>query len=60
MRVKKANMTLKQQIETVLNEQEKAALKRQKRAAARREREEVMRSLGLTRVRGNLGGTYWE
>jgi len=27
---------------------------------ARREREETLRSLGLVKVRGNLGGTYWE
>ena len=27
---------------------------------ARNERNEAMRSLGLTRVRGNLGGIYWE
>jgi len=26
----------------------------------RREREQVMRDMRLTKVRGNLGGTYWE
>ena len=26
----------------------------------RRERAQVMRDLGLVRVRGSLGGTYWE
>ena len=26
----------------------------------RREREETMRSCGLVKVRGALGGTYWE
>ena len=26
----------------------------------RRERDEVMRSLGLVKVKGALGGTYWE
>lgn len=26
----------------------------------RREREAVLRDLGLTKVRGSLGGTYWE
>jgi uncharacterized Zn finger protein (UPF0148 family) len=31
-----------------------------KRKAQRREREAVMRSLGLTKVRGALGGVYWE
>jgi hypothetical protein len=30
------------------------------RAKARRERDDVLRDLGLTRVRGALGGTYWE
>ena len=28
--------------------------------AARRSRNEAMESLGLVRVRGALGGTYWE
>lgn len=27
---------------------------------ARREREDVLRSCGLVKVRGALGGTYWE
>ena len=27
---------------------------------ARRERDDVMRSCGLTRVKGNQGGIYWE
>lgn len=34
-----------------------------KRAAcnkARRERDQVMRDSGLVKIRGNLGGTYWE
>jgi hypothetical protein len=26
----------------------------------RRERESCLRDLGLTKVRGSLGGTYWE
>jgi uncharacterized Zn finger protein (UPF0148 family) len=30
------------------------------RSRQRREREAVMRSLGLVKVRGSLGGTYWE
>lgn len=35
--------------------------KRRARARARRnEREATLRSLGLTKVRGALGGTYWE
>ena len=27
---------------------------------ARRERDEVMRSMGMTKVRGAMGGVYWE
>ena len=34
--------------------------KRAKRNRARREREQSMKDLGLVKVRGNLGGTYWE
>lgn len=35
-----------------------AAIARQR--TARRERDQAMRDLGLQRVRGSLGGTYWE
>ena len=31
-----------------------------KRERNRRERNESMKDLGLTKVKGNLGGTYWE
>ena len=34
--------------------------KRVRRNAIRREREQAMRDLGLVKVRGALGGTYWE
>ena len=34
--------------------------KRQRRANQRRAREDALRSLGLVKVRGALGGTYWE
>lgn len=34
--------------------------KRQHRNALRRERNQAMRDLGLVKVRGALGGTYWE
>ena len=34
--------------------------KRVKRNKARRERDALIRSFGLTLVRGALGGTYWE
>lgn len=30
------------------------------RKARAEARAEIMKSLGLTKVRGNLGGTYWE
>ncbi len=36
------------------------AAKRKKRNAARRAREAALRSCGLVKVRGALGGTYWE
>jgi len=29
-------------------------------AIARREKDSIMRDMGLTKVRGALGGTYWE
>ena len=34
--------------------------KKAKRNAARRSREAVLRDLGLVKVRGAMGGTYWE
>lgn len=34
--------------------------KRAKANARRREREAILRSCGLVKVRGALGGTYWE
>lgn len=34
--------------------------KRERKNAARREQDAVCRSLGLVKVRGALGGTYWE
>lgn len=37
-----------------------AKAKRARRNANRRARDEVMRSLGLTKVRGAMGGVYWE
>lgn len=37
------------------------AFKRRKRAhEARKAKDAAMRSLGLTKVRGAMGGTYWE
>lgn len=34
--------------------------KKKDRAKRRKEREDVLRSCGLVKVRGALGGTYWE
>ena len=39
---------------------ELAAEKCRRRRTNRREREAVLRSLGMAKVRGALGGTYWE
>ena len=39
---------------------DKAAERNKRRRTRRREREAVLRSLGLVKVRGALGGTYWE
>jgi hypothetical protein len=36
------------------------AAKRARARANRKAREEVMKSLGLVKVKGALGGTYWE
>jgi hypothetical protein len=38
----------------------KKTLRNRRAAMRRREREAVMRSFGLAKVRGALGGTYWE
>jgi hypothetical protein len=35
-------------------------VKAQRRNKARRDRDQAMRDLGLKRVRGALGGVYWE
>jgi DNA-directed RNA polymerase subunit M/transcription elongation factor TFIIS len=34
--------------------------RRSKASANRKAREDVLRSCGLVKVRGSLGGTYWE
>ncbi len=39
---------------------ENKKVKAAKARARRRERDAVMQSVGLTKVRGTLGGTYWE
>lgn len=35
-------------------------LQKARKAAQRRAREQTLRDLGLTKVRGALGGVYWE
>ena len=37
-----------------------AEVTRRRRNNARRFRDQTMRDLGMVKVRGNLGGTYWE
>jgi len=37
-----------------------AGAKKARRAEARKAREALLRSCGLTKVRGACGGTYWE
>ena len=39
---------------------DKAKKARERAKKRRRERDEVMRSLGLKKVKGSMGGTYWE
>ena len=39
---------------------ERGKLRTKVKAQQRRERDDVMRSLGMVKVRGELGGTYWE
>ena len=38
----------------------KEQLRRRRATANRKGREQVMRDLGLTKVRGAMGGVYWE
>lgn len=40
--------------------QARGPIKRAEAKAKRLERESVLKSLGLNKVRGALGGTYWE
>ena len=41
-------------------QKQKAEIARIRKNKARRERDQVMRDCGLVRVRGALGGVYWE
>lgn len=38
----------------------KAQNKRRKQSENRKARDEAMRSIGMRKVKGNLGGAYWE
>jgi hypothetical protein len=49
-----------EEVSTELARRIKTEAKRLRRNKARRMRDQVMRDCGLTKVRGNLGGTYWE
>jgi len=47
--------------EDIMDRKDKLAKRKRNLARAkRRARADVMKSCGLTRVRGALGGTYWE
>ena len=39
---------------------ENKTIKKKETARRRRERDTLMRSMGLIKVKGALGGTYWE
>lgn len=41
-------------------EENRSKMKRDEARLRRRERDDAMRSLGLKKVRGAMGGTYWE
>jgi hypothetical protein len=46
--------------EQIANADKKDREKKDRKNKARRERDQAMRDLGLVRVRGALGGVYWE
>lgn len=43
-----------------MTKEEAKAIIAKHRNTARKERDAAMRDCGLRKVRGNLGGTYWE
>ena len=45
---------------SIYSEQHRANKRKAARAKQRRERDDAMRSLGMVKVRGAMGGTYWE
>ena len=46
--------------EEVKSQERQIQIKQSEANLRRHEREQAMRDLGLTKVRGSLGGTYWE
>ena len=46
--------------DNLCNDCDEGKKKRDKRNAARRAREQVLRDCGLVKVKGAMGGTYWE
>lgn len=46
--------------ENLCRECEESQIKKAEAQKRRRERESILRDLGLTKVRGALGGVYWE
>ena len=46
--------------ENVCETCQRSAKKRAQRKASRKAREDVLRSCGLVKVHGAMGGTYWE
>jgi uncharacterized Zn finger protein (UPF0148 family) len=43
-----------------LADKNRTALKRERARQNRRAREQALRDLGMVKVRGAMGGTYWE
>lgn len=59
-RALEASPQMRAEIEEEQERLRKAKAKRDRKNQARRERDAIRRDLGLTRVRGALGGVYWE
>ena len=53
-------MTDQEKEETIQDEVCRKAEKNRRRNRLRRERDDAMRSIGMVKVKGALGGTYWE
>lgn len=55
-----ANEVLMHQTDTRVRRWEKEDARKARAKANRKAREDALRSCGLRKVRGNLGGIYWE